>query len=241
MIVRSFLTTFSLLIAFGAPLVSAPARAVIGADQVAAAADQLLEKHSESLRQQYGQSVRIEASVDRVDPRLQMADCSSPLEAELKSTRAVGRVNVQVRCEGDSPWSLYVPAAVNLYRPVVVLVAPVPRGEQLRADDLELREFEISRINGSYFTDIDAATGMVARRRLSPDQPLIAAYLRPPLAIHKGDAVILTASSEGLMVKMPGVALADGETGQQISVRNTQSDRVVEALVTGPGQVEVPM
>lgn len=239
--VRSFLTISSLLIALGTLLLSGPASAAIGPEQIAAAATRFLDGHNAALKAQYGRSVRIEAEVDRVDPRLQMSDCSVPLIAELKSTRSVGRINIQVRCEGDTPWSLYVPATINLFRPVVVLIDPIPRGDTLRPSDLELREFDISRISGSYFTDIETVAGMVARRLLTADQPVIAAHLTPPTVVHKGDAVILTASSDGLIVRMPGVALGDGEQGQQISVRNTQSNRVVEALVTGPGQVEVPM
>jgi flagella basal body P-ring formation protein FlgA len=40
---------------------------------------------------------------------------------------------------------------------------------------------------------------------------------------------------------MPGEALSDGGLSEQIRVRNLNSQRVVKARVTGPGQVEVSM
>lgn len=225
----------------GALAVSTTTYAAVDAGMIIAAANDFLARHSADLEQQYGNSVRIETSVDRVDNRLQMADCDQPIAATLKSTRTIGRINIQVSCEGANRWTLYVPAEVKLFRPVVVLAGPVARGTALSADDLELRDMDISRLNGSYFTDPGEVVGLVARRLLAADRPLTAAWLKPPIVVHKGDAVILTATGGGLTVKMPGIALADGETGQQISVRNAQSNRVVEAEVTGPGQVQVPM
>jgi len=40
---------------------------------------------------------------------------------------------------------------------------------------------------------------------------------------------------------MKGLALQEGAVGEQIQVRNVQSHRIIRAIVTGPGQVEVPM
>ncbi|MNG41192.1 flagellar basal body P-ring biosynthesis protein FlgA [compost metagenome] len=52
---------------------------------------------------------------------------------------------------------------------------------------------------------------------------------------------MISARSGTITVRMPGEALADGTLGEQISVRNQGSQRVVRARVLGPGQVEVEM
>lgn len=241
MIVRSFLTLFSLLTALLASGLSIPACADVTAEQIKGVAEVFLKQHSHQLLQQYGETTRIESRIDPLDSRLKMTDCPLPVTAKLKSINSTGRINIEVRCDSNIQWTLYVPAEIKVFHPVVMPVAPVPRNVKLTAADLELREADISQLNGSYFTSINDVVGMEARRLLSIDRPIIAAYLKPSVMINKGDAVIVTANSGGLMVKMPGIALRDGYQGQQISVRNTQSDRVVEALVTAPGQVEVPM
>jgi flagellar basal body P-ring formation protein FlgA len=53
--------------------------------------------------------------------------------------------------------------------------------------------------------------------------------------------VVISARSGAINVRMPGEALSGGILGQQISVRNLTSQRVIKARVMGPGQVEVEM
>lgn len=241
MIVRSFLILLRLILLPVAVLACDAAQGAVGPGQIKAAADRFLAGYSRQLQKRYGGNTRVTYSIDRLDNRLSMADCPVALTAQRNSIRKVGRINVQVQCDSKVRWTLYVPAEIKLFRRVVTLVGPVSRGQALTAGDLELREVDTARLTGEYFTDIDAAVGMVARRLLRADRPLLAANLKPALMVHKGDAVILTANSGGLTVKMPGVALRDGGEGEQISVRNTQSKRVVEGRVVAPGQVEVPM
>lgn len=242
MIVRSFLTQFHRLLLIAGMSHASLSFGTVDAEQIAAAATAFLEQHSRQLSQQYGEQTRIDYRLLGLDNRLSMAACNQPLATELKSLRAIGRINIQVRC--DSPqtqWTLYVPAEIQMLRPVVTLSRPVGRNVPLAASDLELREMDVSLLMGTYYTDIDEVIGMEARRQLRADQVVTAEQLQPPVVIHKGDEVILTANSSGLTVKMPGIALRDGQQGQQISVRNSQSNRIVEAEVIGPGQVEVAM
>ena len=237
MIVRSFLLVFGLLSGF----VSHCALAAVDADQIQAAASQFLHSHSADLRQQYGEMTRIEYSVNNLDPRLSMADCPQPLNAELKSLHSIGRINIKISCQAQTRWSLYVPAEIKLYRSVVVISTPVIRGERLSASKLQLREMDTGSLSGTYFTDINDVIGMQAKRSLQADKPIIASHLEPPVIISRGDAVMMTVNSGGLIVKSPGKALMDGRRGQQISVRNSQSKQVVEARVVAPGQVVLAM
>ena len=59
--------------------------------------------------------------------------------------------------------------------------------------------------------------------------------------IKRGESVVMTAKSGALQVRIQATALTDGHAGEQISVRNKQSKRVVEARVIGPGKVSVVM
>lgn len=239
--VRSFLVSFRVLAWVIAGFAAVPVNGAVNANQITAVAERFLASHSAAVKSQFGDGVRIEAATDRIDSRLNMADCDVPLTAEERTQRLMGRINIQIRCDGSSPWTLYVPAEIRVYREIVVLVESVGRGAVLQRTDLSMREMDISQLNGSFYGSIEEVEGMVARRMLSAGKPLTDAVLELPVVVHRGDEVILTASGNGLMVRIPGEALADGQAGQQISVRNKQSNRVVEAEVTGPGQVEVAM
>lgn len=237
MIVRSFLPVFSLM----AAVISHQALGAVKAEHIHASVAHFMTDYSAKLADQYGNTARVEYKIGNLDPRLSMADCPQALSTQLKSLNSVGKINVQVSCQKTAIWSLYVPVNISLYRPVVSLVTPVAKGTLLSQAQLRLQDIDISRLNGTYFTAIDQVAGMQSKRPLRADSPILADHLQAPIMIKRGDAVLMTARSGSLVVKIPGVALADGHHGEQISIRNSQSKRVVEARVTAPGQVAVVM
>ena len=193
------------------------------------------------LAQRYEDSVTMDYKIGALDNRIIMPDCDSALAIELKDSNNVGRTNVRVSCQSTSPWSLYVPLTINLYRPVVTAAVPLSRGSNIGAHQLRLRKVNISTLNGSYFGDIAEVVGMQSKRSLRADAIVLASQLAPPLLVKRGDAVTLSASSGALVVKIAAIALRDGHAGEQITVRTKQSKRLVDARVTGPGQVSVAM
>jgi flagella basal body P-ring formation protein FlgA len=237
MIVRSFLLVFNLIITALSPA----AFAATDAAQIRNSIEAHMEAYIQELAGQYGPSAQIKYQIAQLDPRLSMADCPQPLTTERKSNNPIGKVNLQVSCRQTALWSLYVPVEINLYRPVVCPISPIARGTEITASQLQLLQLDISKLSGSYFLQVEEVVGMQAKRLLQPDSPIIASHLQPPVLVKKGDAVVMTANSGSLTVKIPGIALKDGRHGEQISIRNTQSKRVVEARVTAPGQADVAL
>lgn len=237
MIVRSFLLLFSLIVT----LLSAAAAASVSSEDIRASVNHYMAQHISQLSENYGDNTRLEYKINTLDPRLTMADCPVALTVESKSQRNVGRINIRVSCERENLWSLYVPVEVDVFRQIVSVVMPIAKGTQLQAEHLTLREMDVGQLHGSYFTHLDDVIGMQAKRPIKAHQPLIAGYLEQPLLIKRGDAVAITAQNSSIMVKISGIALMDGHRGQQISVRNTQSKRVVEARVIAAGQVSITL
>ncbi|MGA6106333.1 flagellar basal body P-ring formation chaperone FlgA [Pseudomonas solani] len=185
---------------------------------------------------------RYDIQINRLDPRLRLAACDRELTVTLESpAQPIGRVTVGVRCEGSTPWSVYVPAQVRLFREVIVVARPLRRGAVVNADDYNLVEREVGLLNQGYLTDPAQVEGYKLTRAVVADQVLAPVHLEMAEVIRKGDQVVIIAKSTSISVRMPGEALSDGSPGQQIRVRNLQSKRVVKARVTGPGQVEVAM
>ncbi|NCE93270.1 flagellar basal body P-ring formation chaperone FlgA [Pseudomonas sp. L13] len=185
---------------------------------------------------------RYEIQVNPLDPRLRMPLCDKELTATLESpAQPIGRVTVKVRCEGASPWTVFVPAQVKLFRDVVVVARPLKRTGIIGYDDVALRERDISLINQGYLTSLDQAVGQKLTRPVVTDQVLTLVHLEQAEVIRKGDQVVISASSGGLNVRMPGEALSNGGMSEQIRVKNLNSNRVIKARVTAPGQVEVAL
>lgn len=185
---------------------------------------------------------RYEISVNPLDPRLRMPQCSQDLDASLESpAQPLGRVTVRVRCAGSGPWTVFVPATVRLHREVVVMVRPLKRESVIGEGDVALRERDVGTLKQGFITDLDQALGMKLLRPTVLDQVLTPQHLEQTELIRKGDHVVIIARSGSLSVRMPGEALSKGGLAEQIRVRNLNSKRVVKARVTAPGQVEVAM
>lgn len=185
---------------------------------------------------------RHEIHINRLDPRLRLAACDTDMTQSLESpAQPIGRVTVRVSCPGSTPWTVFVPAQVRIFRPVVVLKNPLKRDSIVGPADIALIEHDIGLLGRGYFTDPAQAIGKKLTRPAQVDQVLTPAQLRLAESVKRGDQVVIAAHSGGISVRMQGEALSAGSLGQQISVRNLSSQRVIRARVTGPGQVEVEM
>lgn len=181
-------------------------------------------------------------NVGRLDSRLRMAACDQPLTVSLENTDTpIGRITARVRCEGSAPWSIFVSAQINLYREVVVSTRPLSRNLIVDSTDVMLAERDVSQLRQGYLTQLDEAVGSLVVRPLQADQALTPNQVRPPMAVKRGDRVVISASNSSVQVRMSGEALADGSVGQQVRIRNLSSQRIIYGRVIAPGQVEVDL
>jgi flagella basal body P-ring formation protein FlgA len=185
---------------------------------------------------------RYEIQVNQLDPRLRLPVCDKELTATLESpAQPLGRVTVRVRCDGASPWTVFVPAQVRLFREIVTTTRPLKRTGIINPEDVTLRERDISQINQGYLTSVDQAIGQKLVRPMVSDQVITLVHLEQAEVVRKGDQVVISARSGTLNVRMPGEALSNGGMSEQIKVKNLNSQRVIKARVTAPGQVEVAL
>lgn len=70
-----------------------------------------------------------------------------------------------------------------------------------------------------------AASAPVSATTLAADAP----------GVRRGETILLTYATPGLTLSTRARAMSDGGVGEPIRVTNTASNRVIEAVVTGPG------
>lgn len=211
-------------------------------EQLIDATRDFLEREVNDYLQRSQIQARYEIEVNRLDPRLRLADCDAPLSTKLESpAQPVGRTTVRVSCEGSTPWSVFVPAQVHLFREVIVARRPLARESVIEQADVTLAERDVGLLTQGYMTAFDQVLGNKVTRSALPDQVLPPTYISAAEVVRKGDQVVISAKNPTINVRMPGEALSDGALGSQIRVKNQRSGRTIKARVTGPGQVEVAM
>jgi flagellar basal body P-ring formation protein FlgA len=211
-------------------------------EQLIDATRTFLEREVTDYLQRSQIQARYEVEMNRLDPRLRLAACDQPLTTKLESpAQPVGRTTVRVSCEGTSPWSVFVPAQVHLFREVIVARRPLTRDSVMEQADVTLAERDVSLLTQGYLTAFDQVLGNKITRSALPDQVLTPTYISAANVISKGDQVVISAKNSTINVRMPGEALSNGTLGSQIRVKNQRSGRTIRARIIGPGQVEVAM
>ena len=198
----------------------------------------------EALRPYLGQGeIQLELSgLDRVihlpahvDPSVTLVDVSytassgqfTALFAAPAGAPADQQVRVPVR--GQARAILLVP----------VLTARLDSGDIIGANDLDWITVDSQRIGPDVILDDSEVIGLAVRRTLSPGQPMRAADLRAPVIVPRGDTVTIHYHVGTLAITARGRALHDGAAGDVVRVINTDSNRTIEVVVTGPNEVSV--
>lgn len=182
---------------------------------------------------------RVSFRVHSIDPRLQLAQCSQALRADLQGDRLIGKISAKVSCQGNQPWSVYVPVSILIYKKVVTARAPLARGTLLTNKHLQLTEIELSSLNQGYLNAVHLATGKQLKRAIRLSDVVKPDMLIEPKIISRGDDLTILAGSGTIEVRSTGVALTDGKMGQQIRVKNKASNKIISATVISKGVVRV--
>ena len=182
---------------------------------------------------------RVEVEADALDSRLRFAGCAEPIQVRIDLGRQAGRYSAHVSCPAPSPWAIYVPLEVRVFRDIVVATRGLARGEVVGPGDVALQERDALDPGSTGLTRLEDAIGLVVRQTVAAQAPVRGVALELPVLVHRGEHVSLVSRSGAISVSASAEALADGSRGDRIRARNVRSQRVIEATVTGAGQLEV--
>jgi len=214
--------------------VALPAAAAQSLDAVSATAVNWLQQHRTL------PGARMTAEAAPLDSRLQLADCTAPLEASLPGNRRLtARVSVVVHCPVPGGWTVRVPVRLKMFTNVLVTSRPLARGDGIGAADVHSEERDVAGLAYGYVAALDQVAGRSLARPLNAGTVLTPGMLAGRQAVRTGDAVSMEASVEGVTIHADGVAMGAGDTGTRIKVRNASSGKVLDAIVSGPGTVAV--
>ena len=202
---------------------------------------ELRNKVAQFLTDEYrnSQADKVEVKVGALDLRLRLALCDQPLAFNLQdATGNGGNVNVQVICRGSSRWTILAPAQATVFRPMAVAGRNLQRGELVSITDITMESLDMSQYRQGYSINIDDIVGKEVKYSINKGDAFRTSVLNAPLAIKRGDEVTMESGSGSIRVSSNGTAISDGRIGQQIRVKNNQSERVINARVVGPGKVE---
>ena len=180
--------------------------------------------------------------MEPLDGRLRLQACSRPLIAFTNSNKVrIGKQTIGVKCSSPVSWTVYVPAKVKVFRPVVVASRPLAANQIITKSDIKIESLDIGRLHQGYINNPQQIIGQQLKYPLSMGKVINPNSLKLQKIVQRGELIMLVASVGNMEVRMSGKALSDGTLGQRVRVKNLSSKRVVEGVVEGPGIIKVTM
>jgi len=211
------------------------------ADEIETAVAQHIS-HSISVRAQQSQwqNYHLDTVIRVPSSAKHLPNCSKSLVVTGVDNKVVpvGTLKRSVSCEDSAnTWRINVTVKASLTLDVVVAKSGINRDEPISENLVQLERRTLSR-EVDFFTHIPQVINQTAKRRIRTGQILSSRKLASQALIEKGNQVVITAAKNGFIASTKGVALEEGQYGNQIDVRNTSSGKVIKAVVTGLNQVQ---
>lgn len=184
----------------------------------------------------------LKVTTGNLDSRLRLARCVSPLAMETNlPNHLAANATIKVTCNGANRWSIYVSVTIDVYGKIVVATRPLQRGAILSEEDLSYQTINIARYGSGQVQNIDRIIGQELTREINAGSTIKLSQVRAAKVVKKGDIVVLEARGSSIAVAVSGEAMENGHVGKQIRVRNSQSKRIVDGIVSGPGRVSIQL
>jgi len=157
---------------------------------------------------------------------------------DLRRDSATGLFRAEVRAWSGGPVTI-IGGRADAVAEAPVLARPVSRGEVITAADITWSRVRADRAPADMIASEESIVGQEARRSLRAGEPLRAYDLKAPDAVLRGETVAVVYETGPLTLTARARALESAPEGAVARFMTLQSNRTIEAVVTGPGQARV--
>ena len=184
-----------------------------------------------------------EVRLDHPDPHLTVAaeDSTALVFGNLSFDPANGRFDTSVSTPNgaSAPRQLRISGQIVRYVAVPTPTRLIAPGDVIAKDDLVLVRLRADRLGPGAVTELGDLVGMTPRRPLQPGEAVRGGDIEVPLVVHRNSIVTIVLETPNMRLTAEGKAIEDGGMGAVIRVANAKSNRVIDAVVTGPNSVRV--
>jgi flagellar basal body P-ring formation protein FlgA len=181
---------------------------------------------------------KVTYTIGGIDPRIVLPACAVPEVFLPPGARLWGVTSIGVRCNGATPWSIYVTAQIKVVGDYVVTSRPLGQGQALAATDVTMQSGDLTQLPAGIITDPQLIVGKTLTAALAAGQPLRQDLLRSPLVVQQGQTVKLQSSGRGFRVTTDGRSLTNAADGQIAQVR-TSAGQTISGVARAGGVVEI--
>lgn len=123
-------------------------------------------------------------------------------------------------------------------RQVVFANINMVAGQALKAGSLRLEKLDQDKVSRTHLFELAGLEGFEVTRTIRAGEALRTTDLRPALLVKRGEMVVLSIgrpSEFEITIKLE--AMQDGRMGEQVKLKNAETGRILNGIVTGLGQL----
>jgi flagella basal body P-ring formation protein FlgA len=177
-----------------------------------------------------------EIEIGTIDARLRLAACDN-IHVDLPPANAA-TTTAKVTCQSPN-WTLYVPVHLHAWVEAVVASTNLAPNTTLTAAELTRGRADALASSAGLISDPRQVEGKILRVGLIAGAPILSPLLDLPIAVHRGEKIVLTLTDSEMTIKTSAVAMEDGRVGDTIAVQNPDSQKTLRATVARDGGVEI--
>jgi len=148
-------------------------------------------------------------------------------------------VTLDIVADGKTAAVVRVPLRVSLTREVPVAARDIARGQVISGSDIMLQRVTLAAIPRTLIVEAAGVIGQRARCRIPRASRLYERMVEQPPAVTGKETITVVADAGRCRVAFQAHAQQDGRVGDRIKVLNPANNRVIRAVVTGPGTVRI--
>ena len=155
--------------------------------------------------------------------------------AGLDWANAEGLKTIVVHAGAGASGAAAGPARGNIE--VLTYARDIPAGDVVGPTDIVWAKAAAAPRDAPH--DPDAVIGLAARRPLRAGAVVAAHDVAAPIVIKAGEMISVTYDAEGISLSLQGKALSAAGVGETLNVENPASKKIIQAVVSGPGEAAV--
>ncbi|MBU0701631.1 flagellar basal body P-ring formation chaperone FlgA [bacterium] len=140
-------------------------------------------------------------------------------------------IPIIVKINGKQTQIIRIGFEIQKIQRVVIAASDIKTKQIIIPKDLRVEKRDTGYLRQTPFTNIEEAIGKRATTFIRQGNILTNSLVECPPYIKKGDQVIITKRIGNLTIATPGISCEDGMIGERISVKNSDSKKMLNGVV----------
>ena len=145
----------------------------------------------------------------------------------------------RIPCRSDSNERCRITGRGHTMVSIPVVGKRMRRGDIVKQHHVTWASMRESSVRRDTILHEEDLVGMAAKRILKEHNPIRLSDVQRPVLVRKNGLVTIHLASRSMKLTAQGQAMQDGSEGEIVQVKNIQSKKVIEAVVTNAGKVRV--